>query len=84
MLRVTIELIPYGQEGEARTLQMLTIMNTGGTAERGTYLYTFDDGNGGLPGLSIGRIENWPRPERDAAALVHEALSRMGYGTVSK
>lgn len=78
MLRVTIELLPYGQEDKARTLQTLTIMNVGGTAERGTYICTLTD-EFPFP-VCTDVIEDWPRLERDAAALVHEALSRMGYG----
>ena len=78
MLRVTIDLIPHGQEDKARTLQTLTITNVGGTDVRGEYDCVLRD-DVGLP-LRRAHITNWARLGRDAAALVHEALSRMGYG----
>lgn len=76
MLRVRIELVPYGQEDRARTLQTLTIANVGGTEERGEYRCQME-----MPGgVLTTYLRDWPRLERDAAALVHEALSRLGYG----
>lgn len=78
MLRITIDLIPNGQEDKARTMQTLTITNVGGTDVRGEYDCVLRD-DVGIP-LRRAHITNWARLGRDAAALVHEALSRMGYG----
>lgn len=79
MIRATIELVPYGQEAQARTLHRLTICNIGGTSERGKYVCQLNEGDS-VWGHKSAYIYDWPRKERDAAALVHEALSRMGYG----
>lgn len=78
MLRVKIDLIPHGDEAKARTLQTLTIANTGGTARSGDYVALLSDDSGLL--IERTTITHWPRLERDAAALVHEALRQMGYG----
>lgn len=37
MLRVTIEIVPFGYNDLARTLDIITISNIGGTLERGNY-----------------------------------------------
>lgn len=78
MLRIKIDLVPYGDESRVRTLQTLTIANTGGTEVRGEYDCVLRDGEGNR--LRHARLTNWPRLGRDAAALVHEALRQMGYG----
>lgn len=75
MLKVRIELAPEGNESAARTLRTLAIANVDGTSERGTYSCTLRDEQG-IP-LRHAVITDWPRLDRDAAALVHEALSRL-------
>lgn len=77
MIRVQIELVPADGSYE-KQLFLMEICNTGGTSQRGEYqcdLWNEQDGT-----TQTARITGWPRRKRDAAALVHEALSRMGYG----
>lgn len=75
MLRVRIELVPQGQESQARTLQTLTVTNVGGNAYRGEYRAELRE-EGHARAQTI-LITDWPRLERDAAELVHEALCRL-------
>jgi len=75
MLRVRIELVPHGIESAARTLQTLTVANVGGTDERGIYACQLADERRRVTHTAT--ITDWPRLERDAAELVHEALSRL-------
>lgn len=77
MIRVRIELVPFGQEHRAETLQLLTIANIGGTHDMGEYECVLH-GRSNL--LAKAYVSEWPRLEKDAAALVHEALTLMGYG----
>lgn len=78
MLRATIDLIPHGQEDQRRTLQTLEIVNVGGTRESGRYHCELMNAAGQV--IAEGAVTGWPRREREPAALVHEALRRLGYG----
>ena len=78
VIRVSIELLPGGDERAATILNTLTIVNVGGTPEYGSYRYTLRGSDGVLP-LRAGYINGWPRLKRDAPALVAEAL-RLVYG----
>lgn len=75
MLRVRIELVPHGIESAARTLQTLTVANVGGNAYRGEYRAELREEGRARAQTTV--ITDWPRLERDAVALVHEALSRL-------
>lgn len=77
MLRVTIDLLPQGDEAQARTLQTLTITNVGGTLQRGDYTALLSDDKGLY--VHRAKFHYWPRHKEkaDAAALVAEALRRM-------
>lgn len=77
MIRVQIELVP-ANGGYEKQLFLMEICNIGGTPQRGEYrchLWNEQDDT-----TQVAHITGWPRKQRDAAALVHEALSRMGYG----
>lgn len=73
MLRIRIELVPHGDESAARTLQTLTITNIGGDAYRANYRAELSQE--GHARAEVAYVTVWPRLDRDAAALVHEALS---------
>lgn len=77
MIVARIELHPAGG-GSARKLMTLHIVNVGGTEVRGDYRAALLDAEGNR--LRTATVTGWTRLGRDAAALVHEALSAMGYG----
>lgn len=69
MLRVTIDLLPYGDIDRKREIKVIDIANDGkGTQEFGNYLIR-EDGGKWQPS-----VLNWPR-SKSAEALVGEALS---------
>lgn len=72
MIRVTVELIPYGT-GTPRKLGELRIANVGGTRTRGNYLWRLFGKEGAEMGT--GRIENWPRLQRHVWDLVARAIA---------
>jgi len=78
MLRVTIELLPDGDEEAARVLGQMTIANDDtGTAFNGHYdtqLTTFDRDGGSF--VRTGRVEDFNR-ERSAVDLVMFALETL-------
>lgn len=79
MVRVTVELIPFGREEGKRTLGVLEIANTGeGDEHVGHYRYTL---RGRLDKkMSAGRIEGWPRLRRHVWDLVTRVLRDDGRG----
>lgn len=72
MIRVTVELIPWGI-GTPRKLGELRIANVGGSRTRGNYICRLF-GKGGAE-MGVERIENWPRLQRHVWDLVARALS---------
>jgi len=78
MLRITIELLPDGDEEAARPLGQLMIANDDtGTPLNGHYdtqLTTFDRDGGSF--VRTGRVENFNR-ERSAVDLVMFALEKL-------
>ena len=57
MLKVTIELWPYGDESKAKELSTIYIANDGkGTVEEGNYLFREFPTNTWQPS-----VQNWPR-----------------------
>ena len=49
MLRIKIELVPYGNENQARILHTVFVGNTGGSMETGNYSVWVDDDPRGYP-----------------------------------
>lgn len=74
MIRITVELVPHGEERYARPIGSGYIYNTGDHPERpqlGNYRAVF---------VARGRraeahLTDWPRQTHDVWALIHEALS---------
>lgn len=76
MLRVTVELVPWGVESEKKTLGTMIIANDGtGTHQRGNYNVR-RYGRRGITKkpLREARVENWPRLSRSVWELVRTCL----------
>jgi hypothetical protein len=76
MLKLTLEVLPYGQPRWQRHLGILTIANDGtGTLALGNYDIEFTGGI--LPQRVMrGRVEGFPS-DSGPLALVHEALTAL-------
>lgn len=73
MLRVTIELVPWGLESQKRVLATAEIINDGsGTRTRGNYVFRLFDRAGRL--WKSGRVEGFPRQRLLAFDLLFRAL----------
>jgi hypothetical protein len=78
MLRVTIELVPYGVESEARKIATMLIANDGtGDHRTGNYGYAFNytDRSGDI---ATGVIKNFPR-SNGAWSLVKKILNSKSF-----
>ena len=74
MLRVTVELVPFGDESRAREIGMLLIANDGeGTHESGNYAYVYGYTDRDVP-LARGTIKKFPR-NQGAWALIKKILN---------
>ena len=74
MLRVTVELVPFGDESRAREIGMLLIANDGeGTHESGNYAYVYGYTDRDVP-LARGTVKKFPRSQ-GAWALVKKILN---------
>ena len=74
MLRVTIELVPFGT-GTPSVLGQAIIANDGtGTHDVGNYDAEFFNAHGSV---GVSRLEGFDRSHRDAWALLTELLERM-------
>lgn len=74
MLRVTIELVPYGNEDEASKIATMLIANDGtGTYKTGNYAYAYEYSDR-PDDPEIGLINRFPRNE-GAWALVKKILN---------
>lgn len=78
MLRVTVELIPYGREEDAQILQVLEIWNDGtGSSTVGNYEFGYPDVNGHR--RFKGEVKNHPRLDVSVWNLVWKVLAQR-YG----
>ena len=74
MLRVTIELVPFGVESQKRTLGNLIIANDGtGTATRGNYKAVFFSRVGHRYHREYA-VRGFPRQTKSAWNLLHRIL----------
>lgn len=74
MIRVNIEIIPFGV-GEPRRLASVIIVNDGtGTAKRGNYRYSIFKKR--LRLWKAGELKNFPRASRDALELLKRVLNQ--------
>ncbi|MHB8880396.1 MAG: hypothetical protein ACYC69_02680 [Thermodesulfovibrionales bacterium] len=87
MLEITVKLVPYGDEKNARTLATLKIVNDGsGTGGLGNYVITAKVDELSRPGEPsdaeerwteyVYRVEGWNRGSH-ATRLVEEALRKL-------
>ena len=78
VLRITIELVPLGDESRAEVLSEMYITNTGGNAERptfGDYIATIDCGRDiGWRGV----VYNFARLRKGPWELLREVLNERG------
>ncbi len=88
MIRVRIELLPFGDASKARLLQELLIANVGGTADAGNYSVAlshsttikpeagFPDHQRPTPAQTWkkGKVDAWSRKKKAPADLVMRAL----------
>ena len=70
MLKITLEIIPFGDTTLTRTIGSITISNVGGTVSNGHYEYKMDQGP------TIGHLRNFQR-SKGAWALVSEVLKKF-------
>ena len=85
MLRVTVEVVPFGIEQAAETIDTIYVGNDGtGGPEVGNYdVYTRDPRGGPHPRQDrpgwAGRIENLPRGKSHRLTLAAKALNLVNY-----
>ena len=72
MMRVTIEILPYGREDQKYLIQTIDIWNTGKRNKHGKYRYEFSDSSN--PDNSDGML--YHDRDRGAAALAARVLNR--------
>ena len=78
MIRVVIELVPYGDESQKRHLGTATIANDGtGTVQVGNYNVTLSKWGRPTQTWKRGRVEGFPRQTRGAWDLLYLALEAI-------
>lgn len=74
MIRITIELVPHGDESRAKVLHVGLIANNGkGTQSRGNYWFELSQ-RGSRKVWRKGPVEGFPRRSRGAWHLLHRVL----------
>ena len=73
MIRVTVELIPHGDERRTRLLGSIDIVNVGGTMARGDYTVR-RKGKRGQPVFKTGSVTNYPRLAKSFWYLIQQAI----------
>jgi hypothetical protein len=80
MLRIRIELLPYGHEKWRATVAHATIANMGGNDEVGHYSVTFEEKQrDGFIEKFVSRVESFERLEKGPWELLYRALHQV-YG----
>lgn len=73
MIRITIELWPYGSQERSRLLGTMDIINDGtGTKERGNYTIRFRDKAGRV--FKNSKVKNWPRISKSIWKLIQRVF----------
>ncbi len=77
MLRITIELVPYGRQEFAKVIGRGSIGNISDLTDLSDYTCTFDEDSwkGRVRGPYSGVLTGWPRNQRGAWEIVHAALT---------
>ena len=74
MIRVTVELVPQGDESRAKTLHTAVIANDGsGTKDRGNYRFSLSRKGSARP-WKEGRISGFPRKRLGTWHLLYRVL----------
>lgn len=78
MLRVTIELVPGGNEKFAKPIARGNISNVSGLADLSNYVFKFEEDpwQSRAYGPYTGALSKWPRNERGAWQILHAALAK--------
>jgi hypothetical protein len=74
MLRVTLEMVPFGQEDRKRTIGVLEVSNIGVNEDLGDYLIELEEPD--KSGVEVEYIKKYPR-SKGAWTLVRRALQRL-------
>ncbi len=74
MLRITIELLPKGEEAKSRHLGTIYISNVGGTPTRGDYRFRLSKRGKPNQVWKKGAITDFPRRRLGAYDLLYRAL----------
>lgn len=79
MIRVTVELVPHGDESRARLLARGTITNDGtGTLQRGNYRFRFWNGKATKKGpWREGEVRDFPRRDKNVWWLLGLCLDSV-------
>ena len=78
MLRITIELIPWGLEHRKKVLHIIEIYNDAtGTASKGNYVAKFSMKNLTNKIWKITEIKNFPRLDLNSYDLLYRALRKV-------
>jgi hypothetical protein len=77
MLRITIELVPGGREGDAEVIGVGHIANLSNLSDQSDYALEFRENawRGNVRGPYAGTLAKWPRNDRGAWQLVCAALN---------
>lgn len=77
MIKITIEIHPYGDESKKRTIGVMDIWNDNtGTKTRGNYVFKiFKQGSNAIWG--VGEIKDFPRERKNVWYLLHLCLSKI-------
>ena len=79
MLRITIELVPYGREEFAKVIGRGSIGNISDLTDLSDYMCTFEEDlwKGRVHGPYSGILTGWPRNTHGAWEIVHAALTAV-------
>ena len=79
MLRITIELVPYGREEFAKMIGRGSIGNISDLTDLSDYKCTFEEDSwkGRVHGPYSGMLTRWPRNTHGAWEIVHGALKAV-------
>lgn len=76
MIRVTVELVPHGDESRARVLARGTMTNDGtGTLQRGNYRFQLSQSGRPNATSRVGSVRDFPRRAKNVWWLLREVLN---------
>lgn len=78
MIRVTVELVPWGDETQKRTIATADITNVGGDDAWGEYRAEFHGETPGPRPMARTFVKRFARKQENVWRLIHEALFQWG------